>query len=208
MAAFANLCFSSGALRRLRSFTLTVYLQMIQIYQKDWVKHVVHLLSDSPLEIFQIYSASLSLDSLATDELWTQLILTHGKRLLRFSVHRTLISWKAIHNICVQCIKLEQLFLVVDPDLLVRILTFWKISYSKRLERRINWVFPYLSQRHWGQSTLTIPWEHRALASPAFLHLRRFCLFSTSAVRRLLSLDVMLKYGRSVQLDDREKCSC
>ena len=145
MAAFANLCISSGALRRLRSFTLTTYFQM------DWVKHVVHLLSDSPLEIFQIYSASLSLDCPVTDELWTRLILTHGKRLLRISIHRTLISWEAITTICVQCTKLEQLFLVVDPDLLVRILAFslgWKNSYSNRLVRRINWVPVYLSQRH------------------------------------------------------------
>ena len=105
MAAFAYLCISSGALRRLRSFTLATYFQM------DWVKHVVHLLSDSPVEIYQIYSGYP-----LTDELWTELILTHGKRLLRISVHRTLISWEAIHSICVQCIKLEQLFLVVSPD--------------------------------------------------------------------------------------------
>ena len=145
MAAFANLCISSGALRRLRAFTLTTYFQM------DWVKHVVHLLSDSPLEIFQIYSARLSLDCPVTDELWTQLILTHGKRLLRISVHRTLISWEAISSICVQCIKLEQLFLVVDPDLLVSILAFGftgRNSYSNLLVRRINWVLVYLSQRH------------------------------------------------------------
>ena len=100
---------------------MTTYFQM---YLKDSVKHVVHLLSDSPLEIFQIYSADLSLDCPVTDDLWSQLILTHGKRLLRISVHRTLISWEAIHSICVQCTKLEQLFLVVDPDFLVRILAF------------------------------------------------------------------------------------
>lgn len=99
---------------------MTTYFQM---YLKDSVKHVVHLLSDSPLETFQIYSSGLSLDCPVTDELWTQLILTHGQRLLRISVHRTLISWEAIHIICVQCTKLEQLFLVIDPDFLVRILS-------------------------------------------------------------------------------------
>ena len=35
-------------------------------------------LSDSPLELFQIQSAGLSLDSRVTDELWTQLILTEN----------------------------------------------------------------------------------------------------------------------------------
>ena len=117
MAAFANLCISSGALRRLRSFTLDTYFQI-----DHWVKHIVHLLSDSPLEIFQIYSAYP-----IKDELWTQLILSHGKRLLRISVCRTLISWEATHSICVQCTKLEQLLLVVSPnrpDHLVRTLAF------------------------------------------------------------------------------------
>ena len=116
MATFANLCISSGALRRLRSFTLATDFQM------DWVKHVVHLLSDSPLENFQIHSGYP-----LTDEFWTELILTHGKRLLLISAHRTLISWEATHSICVQCTKLEQLFLVVSPDRpdhLVRTLVF------------------------------------------------------------------------------------
>jgi hypothetical protein len=97
----------------------------------DWAKHVVYLLSASPLELFQIYAAGVFLYSPVTDELWRQLILTHGKRLLRISVHRMLISWEAIHSICVQCTKLEQLFLVVDPNLLVRIFHFglgWKLT--------------------------------------------------------------------------------
>jgi hypothetical protein len=120
------------------------------MHLKDSVEHVVHLLSDSPLEIFQIYSAGLSLDSPVADELWTQLILMHGKRLLQISVHRTLISWEVIHSICVQCTKLEQLFLVIDPDFLVRNLAFSLAgrTHSKCLVLRINWVLGYLSQRH------------------------------------------------------------
>ena len=107
---------------------MTIYFQMSL---KDSVKHFVHLLSDSPLEIFQIYSAVLSLDCPVADELWTQLLLTHGKRLLQISVHRTLISWEVIHIICVQCTKLEQLCLVVDRDFMVRILAFSPTAYSK-----------------------------------------------------------------------------
>ena len=91
----------------------------------DYVKHLIHLLSDSPLEIFQIYSAILSVDCAVTDELWTQLLLAHGKRLLRISVHRAVISSEAVHRICVQCTKLEQLFLFVEPNFLVRMLS-WK----------------------------------------------------------------------------------
>jgi hypothetical protein len=100
------------------------------MYLKDWMKHIVHLLSDSPLRIFQIYSTGLSTDFPVTDELWTQLLLIHGKRLRRISVNRTVISWEAIRSICFKCTRLEQLFLVVHPDFLVRILAFsdtcWK----------------------------------------------------------------------------------
>ena len=74
-----------------------------------------------------------------------------GKRPIRFSVHRTLISWKAIYNICVQCTKSEHLSRVVGPDFFVRILVFnlyWKDIYSRYLVRRINWILVYLSQRH------------------------------------------------------------
>ena len=96
---------------------------------KDWV---VHLLSSSPLETFQVYSDGFSLDSPISNELWSQLILTHGKRLLRISVHRMLISWEAIHSICVQCTKLEELFLHVDPDLLVRRLIYKNLVILKK----------------------------------------------------------------------------
>ena len=88
------------------------------------MKHVVHLLSDSPLEIFQIYSSILTNDFLVTGEFWTQLLLAHGKRLLRISVHRAMMSWEAIHSICVQCPRLEQLLLFVKHDFLVRIFAF------------------------------------------------------------------------------------
>lgn len=116
MATFASQCISSGALRRLRSFTLTIGLY---VSMTDWVPSVVHLLSASPLELFQIYSAGAFLDSSTTSELLKQLILMHGKRLLRISIHRMPIDWEAIRSVCVQCTKLEQLFLVVDPNDLV-----------------------------------------------------------------------------------------
>jgi hypothetical protein len=48
------------------------------MHSKDWMKHVDHLLSDSPLELFQVYPAGLSFDCQVTTELWAQLILTHG----------------------------------------------------------------------------------------------------------------------------------
>ena len=123
MAAFADLCTSSGALRRLRSFMISTATP-ICLADSEWVKHVVHLLSDSPLEKFQICSTYLTKDAPITDELWTQLLSTHGKRLLRIIVHNALLSREAINSICVNCTKLEYLIFIVRPDLLVRILPF------------------------------------------------------------------------------------
>ena len=88
------------------------------------MKHGVHLLSNFPIEIFDISSVSngLTFNPLVEDELWTQLILTHGKCLLQFQVSRDLIGWEMIQRICVQCSKLELLSVFVDPDDVVRTL--------------------------------------------------------------------------------------
>ena len=85
------------------------------------MKHVVDLLSKSPLESFMICSP-ISFNFIVEDEFWTQLTLTHGKRLLQFVVSKTLIGWEALHSICVQCTKLEIVSVSVDPDDLVRTL--------------------------------------------------------------------------------------
>lgn len=116
MTEFARQCNSSGVLKRLRSITLTVHQQLPM---EEWITGVIDLLSTSPLELFQIYSTGAFLESPMTDNLWSRLILTHGKRLIRFSVHRMLISLEAIQNICMQCTNLEQLFIVVEPNSLV-----------------------------------------------------------------------------------------
>jgi len=65
--------------------------------------------------------------------------LTHGKRLLRISLLRMTISWDAIHSICVQCTKLEELFLVVDPDFLNKLGSC--LSFAKAL-RTIHINYP------------------------------------------------------------------
>ena len=78
-------------------------------------------------------------------------MLTQGKRLFQFSVRRTIISWEAIHSICVQCTKSEHLsrWPSVDPDLSARILaSVWENLYSKYLVRGLNWVLVYLLERH------------------------------------------------------------
>ena len=116
MTEFARQCNASGVLRRLRSITLTVHQQLPV---KEWMASVIDLLSTSPLELFQIYSTGAFFESPITDNFWSQLIVTHGKQLTRFSVHRMLISLEAIKAICVQCTNLEQLFIVVESSSLV-----------------------------------------------------------------------------------------
>ena len=147
------------------------------------MKHIVHLLSSSPLEIFDISSVfvGLSFNSLLEDELWTQLILTHGKSLLEFHVNRNLIVWEMIQSICVQCIKLEILCLLSSPMMWfihsLHSCSDWKDSYSKYkyLPPRINWVLVYLSQRYWCQFSFIITSEYLPELPPSFN--LRHCLF-------------------------------
>ncbi|KAH9474448.1 hypothetical protein JR316_0012907 [Psilocybe cubensis] len=129
MFNFANKCVSHGSLNHLRSVTLTVHHQLPM---KEWISAAVHLVSASPLELFQIYSTGAFFESPMTDDLWNQLISTHGRRLIRFSVHRMLISLEAIRSICRFCVNLEQLFIVVEPKLLDRLSEC--LSHAKKLQ--------------------------------------------------------------------------
>ncbi|KDR77013.1 hypothetical protein GALMADRAFT_225165 [Galerina marginata CBS 339.88] len=136
MATFARQCITSGTLTRLRSVTLTVQQQLPM---KEWIAGVIDLLSTSPLELFQIYSTGAFFESPMTDNLWKQLISTHGKRLIRFSVHRMLISLEAINDICLNCNNLEQLFVVVEPASLDRLSR--SLSQAKKL-RTVHINYP------------------------------------------------------------------
>ncbi|KAF8958990.1 hypothetical protein BDZ97DRAFT_1923300 [Flammula alnicola] len=147
MATFASRCTSSGALNGLRSITLTVHQQLpIQ----EWTKNVIDLLSSSPLERFQIYSTGASFESPVTEDLWSKLVLTHGKCLIRISVHRMLISLEAISNICSQCTNLEELFVVMESssfDKLADCLSFAKklrtVHINSPIEASMD-VFPFV----------------------------------------------------------------
>lgn len=116
MGSFSENCTKSGTLARLKSITLTVHQQLPL---DAWMNDVLNLLSLAPLEKFQIYSSGAFFESPSTDRFWAQLVKTHGRRLVRFSVHRMLISLDAINAICVGCTSLEQLFVVVEPSSLV-----------------------------------------------------------------------------------------
>lgn len=117
MAEFSRLCLTADALRELSTITLTVHPQSPL---DAWMNNVLSLLSASPLKDFHIYSPGAFYESTWTEQFWSQLVTTHGHRLNRFSVHRMLINLTAIEDICRRCPVLQQLFIVVEPESLVK----------------------------------------------------------------------------------------
>ena len=111
MAEFSRLCINSGALRNLRSITISQYADL-----PSWGSHFLDMLSLSPLEFFHISSAGGDIGRALSEEFVDKLLSTHGHRLRRFSVQRMHISMAAIHDICQRCPNLEELFVVVELE--------------------------------------------------------------------------------------------
>ncbi|KAJ2933813.1 hypothetical protein H1R20_g3261, partial [Candolleomyces eurysporus] len=122
ISTFARHYANTEALNNLRSITLTISRSLADV--EGWTKAVLHLLSSSPLERFQIYATSSDVtvqhkstglleSTMAT--FWANIVAVHGHRLRRFSVHRMPISLASIHAICSRCPNLEELFLVAEP---------------------------------------------------------------------------------------------
>lgn len=57
----------------------------------------------------------------ATSELFRGLVREHGERLRRISVHRMLIDMDVVRDICIGCVKMEEFFIVIEPEDLVRV---------------------------------------------------------------------------------------
>ena len=118
MSQFRYYCTHTNALRRLRSITLTVNQQTPL---DTWISEMIELLPASvPLKTFQIYSSGTFIESPATERLWSNLVTAHKDGLIRFSIHRMLISLRAIKDICRRCTQLEELFVVVEQHSVVR----------------------------------------------------------------------------------------
>ncbi|KAG5643518.1 hypothetical protein DXG03_000710 [Asterophora parasitica] len=113
MSEFRQRCQTARTLSQLTSITLTVHPQLPL---EEWMHDVSVLLSHAPLQNFHIYSTGAFYESPSTEEFWAGLVATHGKRLVRFSVHRMLISLRAIEEICRRCSVLQQLFIVIEHD--------------------------------------------------------------------------------------------
>ncbi|KAF8639215.1 hypothetical protein AX17_001700 [Amanita inopinata Kibby_2008] len=116
MTDFSRRCTSARAMRRLRSITLTLRQQRQPL--ESWLEDVLVLLAPAPLEVFQIYSLSAFVEAPVTDGFWKALVDVHGGRLTRFAVHRMLIGLDAIRDVCERCVRLEQLFIVIEPEAL------------------------------------------------------------------------------------------
>lgn len=123
MGEFAANCAHANTLTNLRSITLTVpSTSHYTSHHKGsgdnpgarFFDDLHTLLLPCPLTHFQIYSPSIYVDNVRTNSFYSSLVSKHGKTLLRFSMHRMMVSLATIKEICTACQDLEQLFIVVD----------------------------------------------------------------------------------------------
>jgi hypothetical protein len=128
MLALSNACSKAGGLTSLLSVTLTTFSK----YPTNaWMNGILSLLEQSPLEAFQVYTSESSQEALA-DQLCTRIVDQHRDHLVRFSFHRLRLSLDAIDYMCLNCHKLEQLFMLINHADMVR------FSFMP-LERALIW---------------------------------------------------------------------
>lgn len=105
-------------LNRLTSLKISTAFRPLE---PAWIKNIPDLVSSSPLESFELYSAPLIQDvnGIQMDEFVAALISAHGQRLKRFSIDRLPISLKAFYDVCAGLPNLELLFVTVEREDLV-----------------------------------------------------------------------------------------
>ncbi|KAH8102069.1 hypothetical protein BXZ70DRAFT_1016133, partial [Cristinia sonorae] len=113
MSEFSQQCRINGSMRRLTSITLTVGPST---GLSSWGKHVLELLSESPLEMFHISTAGGDVGRALPHDFVQHLVTIHGRRLRRFSVQRMHISVASVEDICHRCPNLSELFVVLEMD--------------------------------------------------------------------------------------------
>ena len=74
---------------------------------------ILSLLKDSPLESVQLNTSSL-FDFTLGDRFCMQIADQHRDHLIRFSLHGPRPTPLSIDHVCLQCTKLEQLFICVE----------------------------------------------------------------------------------------------
>jgi hypothetical protein len=121
MSALSADCARAGGLTSLYSFTFTVHPHWSSNPHwstNGWMDGVVSLLKDSPLESVQFNATELfPVEGLAVilgDRLCMRIVDQHRDHLIRFSLHGLQLGLPSIDHVCLQCEKLEQLFICVD----------------------------------------------------------------------------------------------
>ncbi|KAA1474576.1 hypothetical protein DENSPDRAFT_841180 [Dentipellis sp. KUC8613] len=107
---FSQMCRKGGGLTSLKSITLTTHPDLVM---NTWTEGLMDLLSESPLEMFHIYSTENNKNHTIDPHLCSRLIASHGHRLRRFSVHRLRITLDTLSSVCAGCPELQQLFVHV-----------------------------------------------------------------------------------------------
>jgi hypothetical protein len=116
MSNFAEHC--ASRLSHLHSATLALSQKTPLV---PWTSAVLALLASAPLDTIRIASTDAVFEAAAFDMLWTGLVTQHYTRLVRFSAHRMLVSPAALADICERCTALEELFVSVERESLVRL---------------------------------------------------------------------------------------
>ena len=78
------------------------------------------MLTASPLEEFHISSNGGEVGLGISTGFCSDIVITHCLSLRRFSVHRLRMSLAAVKEVCQRCPHLEQLFVTMEQDDLVR----------------------------------------------------------------------------------------
>lgn len=128
MTKFAGTVVGSQLFRLLRSITLTHS-------PGTWVGDVHHLLSSAhQLQRFQMYSSVQIVGDSYTEKVFLDIVGMHCSRLLHFSVQRIVMDPETVQSICTICPQLEELFIVLLHEHLVRVLVQLYLAMSQLLD--------------------------------------------------------------------------
>ena len=118
MSALNTNCVRAGGLTSLSSFTFTSQPNCLT---NGWIDSMVSLLNDSPLETVHLNATDLFHDKGVAGTLGNSLCMKiveqHRDHLTHFSLHGLQLSLPLINFICIQCARLEQLFICVDHNI-------------------------------------------------------------------------------------------
>ncbi|KAF8470403.1 hypothetical protein DFH94DRAFT_208822 [Russula ochroleuca] len=110
MSALGAACTNAGGLTSLRSFTSTIHRKGLT---EAWIDATELLLKASPIEVFQNYVPFPDSIGALADTLCVRVVNQHRDHLVRFFSHRQCISLGTVEHVCVNCPRLEELFIAI-----------------------------------------------------------------------------------------------